>query len=42
MTELIKESHQVAKDLFSDACLDKFGIKPIDDDKLILDAAVCF
>ena len=29
-------------DKFADACKDKFGIKPIQDDKLILDGAVQF
>jgi len=40
--EIINSSHQVVIDKFSDACLKLFGIRPMQDDKLILDAFICF
>jgi len=36
------KSHQVAIEKFANACKDKFGIEPIEDDKLILDGSIQF
>ena len=42
MTEEINKSYRIAMDEFAKACQDSIGIKPIDDDKLILKAACDF
>lgn len=42
MAEEINKSHQLAKDMFAQSCLDLIGIRPIEDDKLVLSAAVDF
>ena len=42
MTEETNKYHQVATELFANECKKRFGIKPIDDDYMILDAAVQF
>ena len=41
MTE-INTHHRIAIDKFSDACKEQLGIRPLEDDKLILEAACSF
>ena len=38
----INKSHQYAIDLFSEECLKQIGIKPLDDDKLVLSSSLNF
>ena len=40
--ESINKSHQFAVDLFAEECKKRIGIKPLEDDKLILKSAIDF